>query len=52
MRIHAFRYMNQYRAITLKETGRVGPLYYSYVVSMIIALVFAILGLLVKAKGP
>ena len=51
-RIYVFRYMNQYKAITLKETGRVGLLYYSYVTSMIIALVFAVLGLLLRANRP
>lgn len=51
-RVHVFRYMNQYKTITLKETGRVGPLYYSYLTSMIIALVFGVLGLLLRASRP
>jgi len=38
-RIFIFRYLSQYRQITLRETGRVGPLYYSFIVAMNVALV-------------
>jgi len=47
MRIHSpllgllmiFEYLPRYRALTLQETGRVGPLFYSYIVAMNLALV-------------
>jgi len=34
-----FEYLPRYRALTLQETGRVGPLFYSYIVAMNLALV-------------
>jgi hypothetical protein len=43
------RYLNQYRDVTRKETGRTGPLFYSYVVAMNLALVSAIVGFLFRA---
>ena len=49
MRVLLFRYVGQYRAITLKETGRVGPLFYSFVIAMNLALIAAITGLVVRA---
>jgi hypothetical protein len=38
-RVFFFRYLNQYKNATLSETGKVGPLYYSYIAAMNIALV-------------
>lgn len=43
------RYMGQYRDITRRETGRPGPLYYSYIFSMLLALVTAVAGLILRA---
>lgn len=43
------RYLNQYRDVTRQETGRTGPLFYSYVVAINLALVTAIVGLLLRA---
>lgn len=43
------KYLDQYRDITRHETGRTGPLYYSYVFSMGLALVAGITGLVLRA---
>ena len=43
-----FRYVHQYRAITLQETGRVGPHFYSFVVAMNLAVLAAISGVVVR----
>jgi hypothetical protein len=45
------RYIGQYRDVTRQETGRVGPLFYSYVIAMIMALVAGIAGLIVRGMG-
>jgi len=50
-RIYVFRYLRQYRTITLNETGKVGPLYHSYVTSMTVALVCAVIGLILRARS-
>lgn len=44
------RYLGQYRDITRQETGRTGPLFYSYVIGMNLALVTAIAGLVLRAR--
>jgi len=49
-RIFFFRYLNQYKSVTLRETGKIGSLYYSYVVAMNVALVCAVIGLILRAK--
>jgi hypothetical protein len=38
-----FRNLRTYRAITLAETGRTGPLFYSYVVAINLAVVLVVL---------
>jgi hypothetical protein len=43
------KYLGQYRDITRQETGRSGPLFYSYVVAMNLALLTAIAGILLRA---
>jgi hypothetical protein len=43
------KYLDQYREITRQETGRTGPLYYSYIVAINLALVAALAGLLLRA---
>jgi len=48
IRIYIYKYINQYRKITIEETGKVGPLFYSFIISFILALVFAIIGILLK----
>ncbi len=44
------KYLGQYRDVTRQETGRPGPLYYSYIISMNLALVTAIAGLILRAR--
>jgi hypothetical protein len=40
--------IGQYHKITKEETGRAGPWFYSYIISMNLALVFAIVGLVLE----
>lgn len=49
IRFFIFRYISQYRALTIEETGRVGPFFYWFVISMNLALVCAIAGLVLMA---
>lgn len=49
IRLYFFRYLGQYRKMTLEETGRVGPLYYSYLAAMLVALVCGVIGLVLRA---
>ena len=42
------KYVGQYRKITIEETGKAGFWYYSFVTSMISALVLAVVGLLLR----
>jgi len=44
-RIMMLKYIHQYHQITRQENGKPGPWFYSYVVSMLLALAFAALGL-------
>ena len=39
------KYIHQYRKITMQENGRPGPWFYSFVISMNLALIFAIAGI-------
>jgi len=48
IRIYIYKYVNQYRKITIEETGKVGPLFYPFITSFILALIFAIVGALLK----
>jgi hypothetical protein len=45
IRVLIFKYIHQYRKITMQEKGRPGPWFYSFVISMNLALVFAIVGI-------
>ena len=47
-RILILKYIHQYSEITTQEQGRPGVWFYSYVTSMSLALVFAIIGALLK----
>ncbi|MFH1718730.1 MAG: hypothetical protein ABIF19_15350 [Planctomycetota bacterium] len=42
------KYVHQYRKVTMQESGRPGPWFYSFVVSMNLALVLAIAGLMLR----
>lgn len=44
LRLLAPKYAFQYKEITRAESGRVGPLFYNWIVSINLALVFAIIG--------
>lgn len=43
IRLYIIKYMHQYKELTKKETGRVGPLFYPCIVSINLALVLAVL---------
>lgn len=47
-RILVLKYIHQYHRITTQENGKPGPWFYSYIISMNLALVFAIVGIVVK----
>jgi hypothetical protein len=42
LRLMILKYLHQYATITKEETGRVGPLFYHYVVPLNVALVLAV----------
>ena len=46
IRLFIFRYVRQYRRITMEETGKPGPLFYWFIASWNLALVFAIVGII------
>jgi len=48
IRIYIYKYINQYRKITIEENGKVGPLFYPFIISFILALIFAISGAILK----
>ena len=50
LRLYLIKYISQYKQAILKETGKVGPLYYPCLVSVILALVLAIAGLVLKLR--
>ena len=45
LRILILKYMHQYQQITRKETGKPGPWFYSYIISMLLALIFMVIGI-------
>ena len=49
-RLFFFRYLGQYRRMTLDETGKVGSLFYSFVISMNLALVCIVAVLLLEVR--
>ena len=48
LRLYIIKYIHQYRKLTLEESGRIGPLYYPCVISVNLALILAIVGLILK----
>jgi len=46
LRLFVLKYISDYRNMTIKESGRPGPLFYPFVISMNLALLFTVLGLL------
>ena len=48
IRFYMPRYISQYRAFTLEETGRPGALFYVFLITMNLALVLMIIGLVLR----
>ena len=48
LRLLVLKYIHQYRKITTQERGRPGPWFYSFVISMNLALVSTIVGLVLR----
>ncbi|MGD9346568.1 MAG: hypothetical protein PVH84_11935 [Candidatus Aminicenantes bacterium] len=48
LRLYIIKYIHEYRKLTKEETGKVGPLYYPCIISVNLALVCAIAGLLLR----
>jgi len=51
IRLFLFRNLGRYREITRSETGNVGPLFYSYVISINVALVLVMIAVAVRISG-
>jgi hypothetical protein len=47
-RVLVLKYIHQYHKITMQENGKSGPWFYSYIISMNLALAFAIVGIVLK----
>ncbi len=47
-RVLVLKYIHQYHQITKQEAGKTGPWFYSYIVSMLLALVLVIVGVVLK----
>jgi hypothetical protein len=48
-RIMMLKYIHQYHEITRRESGTPGPWFYSYIISMNLALVLAIIGIILRS---
>jgi len=48
LRLFIFKYVSQYRKITIEETGKPGPLFYWFLTAWNLALLFAIIGIILK----
>ena len=48
-RIYVIKYVSQYKRMTEKENGKPGPWFYSFVVSMNLTWVLAIIGFVLKS---
>ncbi len=49
IKVLIIKYVHQYRKITQQENGKPGPWFYSFVISMNLALIFAVVGFVLKA---
>ena len=47
-RLYIIKYIHQYRKITMEENGKPGNLFYGFIVSMNLALVLAVIGIILK----
>ena len=48
LRLYIIKYIHQYRKITIEENGKPGNLFYAFIVSMNLALVLAVIGIILK----
>ena len=48
LKLYLPKYVHQYKQISLQETGKVGLLFYGWLVSINAALAFAIIGLVLR----
>lgn len=48
LRLFMLKYIGQYKEMTFQETGKAGPLFYSYIISMNMALVAVIVAFVIK----
>jgi hypothetical protein len=48
LRLFIIKYVSQYRKITMEETGKPGPLFYWSLTAWNLALLFAIIGIILK----
>ena len=48
LRFFVLKYVSDYRYLTIKETGHSGPLFYPFVISTNLALLFTIIGLVLR----
>jgi len=48
LRLFLLKYIHQYRKITVEENGKPGNLFYAFIVSMNLALVFAVIGIVLR----
>ena len=48
LRLYVIKYIHEYKQLTLKETGKIGPLYYPCIISVNLALALAIVGLVLR----
>lgn len=48
LRLYIIKYVQQYRRLTVEQNGKPGRLFYAYIFSMILALVFAAIGIALK----
>ena len=45
LRLYMLKYLQQYRKLTIEENGKPGNLFYAFIVSMSLALVFVTIGI-------
>ena len=48
LRLYIIKYIHQYRKITIEENGKPGNLFYAFIVSMNLALVLAVIGIILR----
>ena len=51
LRLFIFKYVRQYRKMTMEETGKPGPLFYWFITAWNLALLFAIVGIILRTLG-